>query len=88
MRYLLMLCLTLAATVAQADTYRWLDAGGRTVVSDTPPPGKSKGVVKSGEKPEAGDNQSFATKKRPRHFRSPCTPRPSASMSARTPATC
>jgi len=63
MRYLLMLCLTLAATVAQADTYRWLDAGGRTVVSDTPPPGKSKGVVKSGEKPEAGDNQSFATKK-------------------------
>lgn len=63
MRYLLMLCLTLAATFAQADTYRWLDTGGRTVVSDTPPPGKTKGVVKNGGKAEAGDNQSFATKK-------------------------
>ena len=63
MRYLLMLCLVLAGTCAQADTYRWLDSGGRTVVSDTPPPGKSKGVVKSGEKPEAGDNTPFATKK-------------------------
>lgn len=63
MRYLLMLCLTLAATAAQAETYRWLDSGGRTVVSDTPPPGKTKGVVKNGEKAAAGDNQSFATKK-------------------------
>ena len=63
MRYLLMLCLTLAATLAQAETYRWLDAGGRTVVSDTPPPGKTKGVVKNSEKAEAGNNQSFATKK-------------------------
>lgn len=63
MRYLLMLCLTLAATLAQADTYRWLDSGGRTVVSDTPPPGKSKGVVKTGGKAEPGDNMPFAVKK-------------------------
>jgi glutaredoxin len=63
MRYLLMLCLAVAGTCAQADTYRWVDSGGRTVVSDTPPPGKTKGVVKNGEKAEAGDNLPFATKK-------------------------
>ncbi|MBS1140618.1 MAG: hypothetical protein H6R13_2071 [Proteobacteria bacterium] len=63
MRYLLMLCLAVASTCALADTYRWVDSGGRTVVSDTPPPGKTKGVVKNGEKAEAGDNQSFATRK-------------------------
>ncbi|MBS1145266.1 MAG: hypothetical protein H6R14_2672 [Proteobacteria bacterium] len=64
MRYLLTLCLVLASTtVAQAETYRWTDAGGRTVISDSPPPGKAKGVLKTGEKPEASDGMSFATKK-------------------------
>ena len=63
MRFLLMLCLALAGTCVQADTYRWLDSAGRTVVSDTPPPGKSKGVVTAGGKAEAGDNTPFATKK-------------------------
>ena len=63
MRYLLPLCLMLAAAGVQAETYRWTDSGGHTVVSDTPPPGRAKGVVKVGGKPEANDGLSFATKR-------------------------
>ena len=63
MRYPLTLCLLLAATCAVGDTYRWTDSAGRTVVSDTPPPGKTKNVVRNGEKADAGDGLSFATKR-------------------------
>ena len=63
MRYLLTLCLMLAAAGVQAETYRWTDSAGRTVVSDTPPAGKATGVVKLGGKPEASDGLSFATKR-------------------------
>ncbi|MFZ2973365.1 MAG: glutaredoxin family protein [Ferribacterium limneticum] len=63
MRYLLTLCLVLATASVQAETYRWTDGGGQTVVSDTPPPGRAKGVVKVGGKPEASDGLSFATKR-------------------------
>ena len=63
MRYLLTLCLFLASTFAVGDTYRWTDAEGRTVVSDTPPVGKVKNVVKNGGKGEPSDGLSFATKR-------------------------
>lgn len=63
MRYLLTLFLVLATAGAQAETYRWTDTGGHTVVSDTPPPSKVKGVIKTGGKAEAGDQLSFATKR-------------------------
>jgi glutaredoxin len=63
MRYPLTLCLLLAATCAVGDTYRWTDSEGRTIVSDTPPVGKVKNVVKNGAKAEASDGLSFATKK-------------------------
>lgn len=63
MRYLLPLCLMLAAAGVQAETYRWTDSAGRTVVSDTPPPGSAKAVAKLGGKPEANDGLSFATKR-------------------------
>ncbi len=63
MPYLLMLCLALAGTSALAETYRWSDSAGKTVISDTPPPGKAKGVTKAGGKAEAGDNTPFATRK-------------------------
>lgn len=63
MRYLFMIGLALASVGAQAETYRWTDASGQTVVTDTPPPGKAKGVVKTGGSAEPGDGLSFATKK-------------------------
>ncbi|PKO39320.1 MAG: glutaredoxin family protein [Betaproteobacteria bacterium HGW-Betaproteobacteria-4] len=63
MRYLLPLYLLLAAVGVQADTYRWTDSGGRTVISDTPPPGGAKSIAKLGGKPEASDGLSFATKR-------------------------
>lgn len=63
MRYLLMLCLAAAGTCALADTYRWTDAAGRTIVSDTPPPGKAKDVVRSGSKAGDGEALPFAIKK-------------------------
>ena len=63
MRYLLAICLVLVGAGAQAEIYRWSDAGGHTVVSDTPPPGKPKVTVKTDDKAEPGDNLPFATKK-------------------------
>lgn len=33
---------TVAAVSAQAQTYQWKDKNGRTVISDTPPPGSAK----------------------------------------------
>jgi glutaredoxin len=63
MRHLLSLCLVLATIGVQAETYRWTDGSGQTVVSDTPPPGRTKGLVKLGGKPETSDGMSFATKR-------------------------
>lgn len=68
MRYLLTLCLVLVAAGVQAETYRWTDSGGRTVVSDTPPPGSAKSVAKVGGKPEASDGLSFSTKRAMENF--------------------
>jgi glutaredoxin len=63
MRYLFSLFLILLAAGAHAETYRWTDASGNTVVSDTPPQGKAKGLTKLGGKPDAADNLSFAMKR-------------------------
>lgn len=68
MRYLLMLCLALSSTALLAETYRWTDSSGKTVISDSPPPGKAKGVVKAGGQSEAGDNTPFATRKAAESF--------------------
>lgn len=62
MRYLLTLCLLLAGSAAMADTYKWTE-GGKTVISDTPPPGKTQTVSKAGTSTEPGDNLPFAVKK-------------------------
>lgn len=62
MRHLLMLCLLLAGSAAMAETYKWSE-GGKTVISDSPPPGKAKAVSKAGVSAEPGDNLPFAVKK-------------------------
>ncbi|MDR1995279.1 glutaredoxin family protein [Azonexus sp.] len=48
MRFLLVLCLALLSAVVSAQTYRWVDPSGRTIISDTPPPGKAKEVSRTG----------------------------------------
>ena len=63
MRSLLILSLALAAASASAQTYRWVDANGRPVFSDTPPPGTTKTVSKSGDKATPDDGLPFAVKK-------------------------
>lgn len=62
MRYLLTLCLLLAGPAAMAETYKWSE-GGKTVISDTPPPGRTKAVTKAGASAEPGDSMPFAVKK-------------------------
>src|SRR5574343_2000372 len=62
MRHLLMLCLLLTGSAAMAETYKWTE-GGKTVISDSPPPGKTKAVSKTGVSAEPGDNLPFAVKK-------------------------
>ena len=62
MRYLLMLCLIVAGSPALAETYKWIE-NGKTIISDTPPPGRAKAQVKTDEAGEPGDNLPFATKR-------------------------
>lgn len=63
MQRLLVLCLALCCAGVQAQTYRWTDANGRTVVSDTPPSGQARNVAKAGGKAQPDDRLPFATRK-------------------------
>lgn len=63
MRRLLFLCLTLISTLALAQTYRWIDSTGKTIISDTPPPGTAKKISKAGEAQQEDKGQSFAMNK-------------------------
>ena len=47
MRYALVVCLALFSAVAAAQTYRYVDPSGRTVISDSPPPGRARDVSKT-----------------------------------------
>lgn len=40
MRLIFALCLAAASSLTLAQTYRWTDSAGRTVISDTPPTGR------------------------------------------------
>lgn len=62
MSRLLVLCLLLCCAGAQAQAYRWTDAQGRTVISDTPPPGQARNVEKAAGKAQPDDGLPFATK--------------------------
>jgi len=59
---LLVICLLLCCTGAQAQAYRWTDPQGKTVISDTPPPGHMRNVEKAGGKAQPDDGLPFATK--------------------------
>lgn len=63
MRFLLMLCLALTSLYAQAQAYRWIDGSGRTIISDSPPPGKARDISRVGETGEQTDGLPFATRK-------------------------
>ena len=68
MRHLLMLCLALSSACAVAETYRWVDPAGRTVVSDTPPPGRAHSVAKAGASNGNTDGLPYAVKKAAEDF--------------------
>lgn len=62
MRLIIALCLSVACLGASAQTYRWVDGNGRTVVSDTPPPANARDVAKDASKAQADDGMSYATR--------------------------
>lgn len=62
MQRLLTVCLLLCCAGAHAETYRWTDANGRVVVSDTPPPGQARHVEKTGGKAQPDDGLPYATR--------------------------
>ena len=68
MRHLLMLCLALSSACAVAETYRWVDPAGRTVVSDTPPPGRAHSVAKAGAGSANTDGLPFAVQQAAENF--------------------
>jgi len=68
MRYLLILCLALSSATALAQAYRWVDPSGRTVISDTPPPGRAHSVAKTGADKENTDGLPYAVKKAAENF--------------------
>ena len=63
MRYLLILCLTLVSTLASGETYRWVNPQGRTVFSDTPPPGRAHDVSRSGSAGQNTDGLPYAVRR-------------------------
>lgn len=63
MRFLLVCCLALTSTIVSAQSYRWIDATGRTIISDSPPPGKAKELTKLGSAPDPDDGLPFAVKR-------------------------
>ena len=67
MRRALIVCLALFSAVAAAQAYRYVDPSGRTVFSDTPPPGRARDVSKStGGVEEPG--QPYAVKQAAANF--------------------
>ena len=69
MRYLLVLCLALLSASVSAQAYRWVDSTGRTIISDTPPPGQAKTIKRIGDAPPAGgDDLPFAVRKARENF--------------------
>ncbi|SCK21962.1 DUF4124 domain-containing protein [Vogesella sp. LIG4] len=63
-RLLLLACLLAAAGAQAVDVYRWKDAKGHMVYSDTPPPGRSatKLILQAGAPPVAADASAPAGK--------------------------
>ena len=68
MRYLLILCLALTSTCASAEAYRWVDPAGRTIISDTPPPGRARDVSKTGSASEASDGLPYEVRRAVENF--------------------
>lgn len=54
MRLIFALCLAAASSLTLAQTYRWTDPSGRTVISDTPPAGRQAARMLPAESSETG----------------------------------
>jgi glutaredoxin len=63
MRRLLVVCLALASLAAAAETYRWTDPTGRTVISDTAPPGRARDVAKTANGNGDSEEMPYALRK-------------------------
>ncbi len=63
MRYLLILCLALTSVGASAEAYRWVDPQGRTIISDSPPPGRARDVSKAGSASETTDGLPYEVRR-------------------------
>lgn len=52
MRLIFALCLAAASSLSPAQTYRWTDSTGRTVISDAPPAGRQAARILPAESSE------------------------------------
>lgn len=67
MRHALIACLALFSAAAVAQAYRYVDPGGRTVISDTPPPRQARDVSKTAGGGE-DSGQPFAVRQAAANF--------------------
>lgn len=63
MRHLFMLFFITLSVCAHAETYRWIDSSGRTMITDTPPPAKAKRIQKIEGGNQEADSANYATRK-------------------------
>lgn len=69
MRYFCLFVLILFSNLTLAQTYRWVDpVSGRTMITDTPPPGSVKNVNKAKDTGGEAGPESFATRQAAANF--------------------
>lgn len=62
-------CLLAASMcTAHAQTYRWTDSSGHTIISDTPPPSQARQAARVGGKAQPDDGLPFATRQAAARF--------------------
>ena len=65
---LLVPCLLALSLPAQAEAFRWVDPAGRTVISDTPPPGNARSVSKTKDPTQNVEGRTYAVQRAVANF--------------------
>lgn len=68
MRFVIAISLLAVSLAASAETYRWVDAAGRVIISDTPPPGSARDVSKAQNQSANPEGLTYSVRKAVERF--------------------